>query len=150
MFRCGSTCGLTAARREKPTRAKRCLPPASAAATTRTAKSDTAGAFAESVPVTAPHSLGESPGGGSPAVLLPETSLLIVLMYRAGALPVSPLRCSVGAFLVLYLSCFLSPRSSSRTMLQAQAILLFAPNIISRPNQLISTITLPIKSSLVR
>src|SRR5712692_5455139 len=56
------------------------------------------------------HSLGELPGGASLAALLPDTSLLTVLMYRAGALPVSLLRCSVGAFLVLYLSCFLSPR----------------------------------------
>jgi hypothetical protein len=42
------------------------------------------------------------------------------------------------------------PKSRSRTMLQTQAILLFALDIISRTNQLISTITLPIKSSLVR
>src|SRR5260370_3219463 len=59
------------------------------------------------------HSLGESAGGASSAVVLPETSLLTVLMYRVGALPVSLLRCSVGAFLALYLSCFLSPRSLS-------------------------------------
>ena len=59
------------------------------------------------------HSLGESQGGASSAVLLPETSLLTVLMYRVGALPISPLRCSVGAFLVLNLSCFFSPRSLS-------------------------------------
>src|SRR5258708_30651908 len=59
------------------------------------------------------HSLGELPGGASSAALLPETSLLTVLMYRAGALPVSLLRCSVGAFLVLNLSCFFSPRSPS-------------------------------------
>src|ERR1700722_957548 len=52
------------------------------------------------------HSLGESYGGASPAVLLPETSLLTVLMYRVGALPVTLLRCSVGAFLVPYLPCF--------------------------------------------
>src|SRR5258708_2001576 len=59
------------------------------------------------------HSLGELPGGASSAVLLPETSLLTVLMYRVGTLPVSLLRCSVGAFLALYLSCFLSARSLS-------------------------------------
>jgi hypothetical protein len=59
------------------------------------------------------HSLGESQGGASSAVLLPETSLLTVLMYRVGALPVTLLRCSVGAFLVPYLSCFFSPRSLS-------------------------------------
>src|SRR6266481_2972509 len=59
------------------------------------------------------HSLGESQGGASSAVLLPETSLLTVLMYRVGALPVSLLRCSVGAFLALNLSCFFSPRSLS-------------------------------------
>src|SRR5229473_2854682 len=59
------------------------------------------------------HSLGEPQGGASSAVLLPETSLLTVLMYRVGALPISLLRCSVGAFLALYLSCFLSPRSLS-------------------------------------
>src|SRR5258706_15128281 len=58
------------------------------------------------------HSLGESQGGASSAALPPETSLLSVLMYRVGALPVSLLRCS-GAFLALYLSCFLSPRSLS-------------------------------------
>src|SRR5713101_5138142 len=59
------------------------------------------------------HSLGEPQGGASSAVLLPETSLLTVLMYRVGALPISLLRCSVGAFLALYLSCFFSPRSLS-------------------------------------
>src|SRR5258705_2086096 len=59
------------------------------------------------------HSLGESHGGASSAVLLPETSLLTVLMYRVGALPVTLLRCPVGAFLVPYLSCFFSPRSLS-------------------------------------
>src|SRR5258708_38284437 len=51
-------------------------------------------------------SLGESQGGASSAVLLPETNLLTVLMYRVGALPVTLLHCSVGAFLVPYLSCF--------------------------------------------
>src|ERR1700758_2085595 len=59
------------------------------------------------------HSLSESVGGASSAVLLHETSLLTVLMYRAGALPVSLLRCSVGAFLVLNLPCFFSPQSPS-------------------------------------
>src|SRR5712672_463630 len=53
-------------------------------------------------------SLGESRGGASSTVLLPETSLLTDLMYRVRALPVSLLRCSVGAFLVLYLSCLFS------------------------------------------
>src|SRR6478672_5185406 len=52
------------------------------------------------------HSLGESQGGASSAVLRPETSLLTVLMYRVGALPVTLLRCSVRAFLVPNLSCF--------------------------------------------
>src|SRR5258708_20624643 len=56
------------------------------------------------------HSLGESQGGASSAVLLPETSLLTVLMYRVGALPVALLRFSVGAVPVPYLSCFFSPR----------------------------------------
>src|SRR5258707_11802643 len=45
-------------------------------------------------------SLDESRDGASSAVLLPETSLLTVLMYRVGALPVPLLRCSVAAFLV--------------------------------------------------
>src|SRR5258708_27043447 len=57
------------------------------------------------------HSLGEPQGGASSAVLLPETSLLTVLMYRVEALPVILLRCSVGAFLVPYLSCLFSPQS---------------------------------------
>src|SRR6266481_1218214 len=57
------------------------------------------------------HSLGESQGGASSAVLLPETSLLTALMYHVGALPVTLLRCSVRAYLVPYLSCFFSPRS---------------------------------------
>ncbi len=57
----------------------------------------------------AQHSLGESQGGASSAALLPETSLLTVLMYRVRALPVTLLRCSVGPFLVPYLSCFFSP-----------------------------------------
>src|SRR5713101_5106834 len=60
------------------------------------------------------HSLGESAGGGSSAVLLPETSLLIVPMYRVEAPPVTLLRRSVGAFLVPYLSCFFSPRRKIR------------------------------------
>src|SRR5258708_34148171 len=52
------------------------------------------------------HSLGESQDGASSAVLLPETSLLTVLMYRVGALPVPLLRCSVADFLVIQgLSC---------------------------------------------
>src|SRR5260370_16946289 len=55
------------------------------------------------------HSSGESQGGASSAVLLPETSLLTVLMYRVGALSVTLLRCSVGDFLVPYLSYFFSP-----------------------------------------
>src|SRR4029077_13981109 len=59
------------------------------------------------------HSLGESQGGASSAVPLPETSLLTVRMYRVGALPVTLRRCSVGALLVPYLSCFFSPRSLS-------------------------------------
>src|SRR6476661_5636711 len=79
-----------------------------------------------------PHSLGESPGGGSSAVLLPETSLLIVPMYRVRALLVSLLRCSVGAFLVLYLSCFLSPRSLSSPVARCRSWL-FIP-FISRIN----------------
>src|SRR5260370_21657624 len=63
------------------------------------------------------HSSGESQGGASSVVLLPETSLLTVLMYRVGALPVTLLRCSVGAFLVPYLPYFFSPRSlSSHTL----------------------------------
>src|SRR5882762_1049440 len=67
-------------------------------------------------------SLGESRGGASSAVLLPETSLLTVLMYCVGALPVTLLHCSVGAFRVPYLSCFFSPRSpSSLSLLSAPA-----------------------------
>src|SRR5713101_7668499 len=63
------------------------------------------------------HSSGESQRGASSVVLLPETSLLTVLMYRVGAPVVSLLRCSVGAFLVPYLSYFFSPRSlSSHTL----------------------------------
>src|SRR6266853_2669071 len=58
-------------------------------------------------------SLGESQGGASSAVLLPETNLLTVLMYRVGALPVTLLHCSVGAFRVPYLSCLFSPQSLS-------------------------------------
>src|SRR6185503_9731165 len=68
------------------------------------------------------HSLGESRGAASSTVLLPETSLLTVLMYRVGALPATLLRSLVGAFLVPYLSCFfwscrtplLNPVSGSR------------------------------------
>src|SRR5216684_7127949 len=40
------------------------------------------------------HSLGEPQGGASSAVLLPETSLLTVLMYRVGALPIASFRTS--------------------------------------------------------
>src|SRR5260370_10617493 len=44
-------------------------------------------------------SLGESRGAASSAVLLPETSLLTVLMDRVGALPVVLPRSSFDAFL---------------------------------------------------
>src|SRR5260370_17586842 len=54
-------------------------------------------------------SLGESRGGASSTVLLPETSLLTDLMYRAGALPVILLHCSFGPFLIPCLSSFFSP-----------------------------------------
>jgi hypothetical protein len=68
------------------------------------------------------HSLGELLSGTSSAALLPDTSLLTVLMYRVGALPVTLLHCSVGAFRVPYLSCFFSPRSpSSLSLLSAPA-----------------------------
>src|SRR5258708_1111125 len=59
------------------------------------------------------HSLGELLSGTSSAVLLPDTSILTVLMYRVGALPVTLLHCSVGAFPVPYLSCLFSPQSLS-------------------------------------
>src|SRR6266436_1266817 len=75
------------------------------------------------------HSLGESRGGASSAVLLPETSLLTVLMYRVGELPVSVLRCSVAAFLVLYLSCFLSPSSLSSLSLRVSVLATFRRKI---------------------
>src|SRR5258708_17849560 len=97
----------TAAPREKPTRSNRCLPPAPAAATTRSAKSDTLVHLPSQYQRPVQHSLGESQDGASSAVLLPETSLLTVLMYRVGALPVPLLHCSVAAFLV--------PRGRSRS-----------------------------------
>src|SRR5260370_24585280 len=49
-------------------------------------------------------SLGESRGGASSTVLLPETSLLTVLMYRVSARPVLLLLCWFCAFVVLFLS----------------------------------------------
>src|SRR5260370_7128822 len=45
------------------------------------------------------HSLGESQDGASSAVLLPETSLLTVLIYPLGSLPVPLLLSPVPAFL---------------------------------------------------
>jgi hypothetical protein len=59
------------------------------------------------------------PRSASSACSIPETSLLTDLMYRVGALPVTLLRCSVGAFPIPYLSCCsVSPLCSVLLFLQ--------------------------------
>jgi Transposase zinc-binding domain len=59
------------------------------------------------------------PRSASSACSIPGISLLTDLMYRVGALPVTLLRCSVGAFPIPYLSCCsVSPLCSVLLFLQ--------------------------------
>src|SRR5216683_1809560 len=107
----------TAAPREKPTRSNRCLHQPRLLPQLDLRNRILLVYLPSQCRRSVQHSLGEPQGGASSAVLLPETSLLTVLMYRVGVLSVTLVRYSIGAFLVPYLSYFFSSRSlSSHTL----------------------------------